>query len=178
MISTEQQRKSAASNYSTDSINKVLSFLRSELKSIDADISLHVRSHFADISGLLASFKGIGPATIGVLLGEVPELGRLNRRQISALIGLAPFNRDSGFMRGRRTVWGGRAMVRNALYMPTLSAVRFNPAIRVFYMRLISQGKPRKLAQVAAMRKLLCIINAMLSSGAMFNPALHPGPGA
>ncbi|MDO2635094.1 IS110 family transposase, partial [Escherichia coli] len=71
MISTEQQRKSAASNYSTDSINKVLSFLRSELKSIDADISLHVRSHFADISGLLASFKGIGPATIGVLLGEV-----------------------------------------------------------------------------------------------------------
>ncbi|EFB5294566.1 IS110 family transposase [Escherichia coli] len=173
MISTEQQRKSAASVYSTDSINKVLSFLRSELKNIDADISLHVRSHFADISGLLASFKGIGPATIGVLLGEVPELGRLNRRQISALIGVAPFNRDSGVMRGRRTVWGGRTMVRNALYMPTLSAVRFNPAIREFYMRLISQGKPRKLAQVAAMRKLLCIINAMLSSGTMFNPALH-----
>ncbi|MDQ9304323.1 transposase, partial [Escherichia marmotae] len=173
MISTEQQRKSAASLYSTDSINKVLSFLRSELKSIDADISLHVRSHFADISGLLASFKGIGPATIGVLLGEVPELGRLNRRQISALIGVAPFNRDSGIMRGRRTVWGGRTMVRNALYMPTLSAVRFNPVIREFYTRLISQGKPRKLAQVAAMRKLLCIINAMLSSGTMFNPALH-----
>ncbi|ENC2321399.1 transposase, partial [Escherichia coli] len=103
----------------------------------------------------------------------VPELGRLNRRQISALIGVAPFNRDSGIMRGRRTVWGGRTMVRNALYMPTLSAVRFNPVIREFYTRLISQGKPRKLAQVAAMRKLLCIINAMLSSGTMFNPALH-----
>ncbi|MCD8760156.1 transposase, partial [Escherichia coli] len=84
----------------------------------------HVSLYYSDLSDLLTSFKGVGSATVGVLLGEVPELGKLNRRQISALIGVAPFNRDSGQMRGRRRISGGRSLVRNSLYMPTLSAIR------------------------------------------------------
>jgi transposase len=97
------------------------------------------------------------------LLADLPELGRLNRRQIAALVGVAPLNRDSGRYRGRRAVWGGRAPVRATLYMATLVATRANPVIRAFYARLLAAGKPKKLALTACMRKLLTILNAMLT---------------
>ncbi|MGH6717503.1 MAG: IS110 family transposase [Bradyrhizobium sp.] len=111
---------------------------------------------------LLTSIPGVGAMTSSRCLASLPELGQLNRREITSLVGLAPFNRDSGTLRGRRCVWGGRAAVREALYMATLTATRCNPEIRVFYRRLRAAGKPPKVALVACMRKLLTIMNAML----------------
>ena len=99
------------------------------------------------------------------LLAYLPELGTLDRKQIAALVGVAPINRDSGIMRGKRTVWGGRARVRAALYMGALVATRYNPVIRVFYQRLLAAGKVKKVALVACMRKLLTILNSMVKSG-------------
>jgi transposase len=111
---------------------------------------------------LLREVKGLGEVSILTLLASLPELGTLNRKQIAALVGLAPLNRDSGTLRGRRSVWGGRAEVRQALYMATLSGVRYNPILKAFYTRLREAGKTAKVALVACMRKLLTIINAML----------------
>jgi transposase len=111
---------------------------------------------------LLRSVPGIGPVVARTLLAELPELGRLDRRAIAALVGVAPFNRDSGQWRGRRMIWGGRATVRTALYMAALVATRHNAALRAFYQRLRTAGKPAKVALVAVMRKLLTIVNAML----------------
>lgn len=119
---------------------------------------------------LLGEVKGIGEITVMTLLAALPELGRLDRKKIAALVGLAPFNRDSGTLRGKRTVWGGRAMVRHALYMATLTAVRCNPLIKTFYTRLRSNGKVAKVALVACMRKLLTILNAMLRDGRKWRP--------
>jgi transposase len=111
---------------------------------------------------LLQSMPGIGPITTAVLIAQLPELGRLSRREIAALVGVAPFNRDSGTLAGARHIAGGRVVVRDALYMAALSATRYNPAIRLFYQRLVSAGKKKKLALVAAMRKILTILNAMV----------------
>jgi transposase len=111
---------------------------------------------------LLTSAPGIGDTTARVLIGQLPELGRLNPKQIAALAGLAPFNRDSGTLRGQRMIWGGRHQVRTALYMATVSAIRTNPPIRDFYQRLKAKGKPSKVAITACMRKLLVTLNAML----------------
>lgn len=111
---------------------------------------------------LLCEVKGVGEVTVITVLALLPELGTLGRKPAAALVGLAPFNRDSGTLRGRRTVWGGRAAVRHVLYMATLSAVRHNPTLKVFYQRLRGRGKPPKVALVACMRKLLIILNAML----------------
>jgi transposase len=107
------------------------------------------------------------------LIAEVPELGRLSRREISALIGVAPVNRDSGTMRGKRTIFGGRGSVRRVLYMAALVAARFNPVIKSFYDRLVAAGKPKKVALVACMRKLLTILNAMVKVGKPWNASLH-----
>lgn len=104
----------------------------------------------------------MGPVLCRTLLAELPELGSLSPRELSALVGVAPLNRDSGTLRGRRTVWGGRARVREALYMGALIASRFNPAIKEFYERLVEAGKPKKVALVACMRKLLIILNALM----------------
>ena len=111
---------------------------------------------------LLTSAPGIGDTTARILIGQLPELGRLSHKQIAALAGLAPFNRDSGTLRGQRMIWGGRREVRKALYMATVSAIRANPPIRDFYQRLKSNGKPSKVAITACMRKLLVTLNAML----------------
>ena len=104
---------------------------------------------------------------------DLPELGRLSRREVSALVGVAPFNRDSGQYRGRQSTWGGRASVRRILYMAALVASRHNPVIRVFYQRLVATGKPKKVALVACMRKLLTILNAIARDRIPFNPALQ-----
>jgi transposase len=113
---------------------------------------------------VLSGFKGVGPCTVATLLAQLPELGSLNRGQAAALAGLAPFNRDSGTWRGRRMIAGGRRCVRNALYMATLSAVRFNPILKAFYQHLRAAGKPPKLALTAAMRKLLLALNSALKT--------------
>lgn len=121
---------------------------------------------------LLQGVPGIGPVVAQTLLATLPELGRLDRKQIAALVGVAPLNRDSGQWRGRRQVWGGRAPVRAVLYMATLVGVRHNPVLRAFYQRLRTAGKPAKVALVACMRKLLTILNAMLAHQTPWHPAL------
>ena len=117
---------------------------------------------FRDKDRILRSAKGVGPITSLILLSDLPELGQLDRKKISALVGVAPFNDDSGRRRGARRIKGGRASVRQALYMAAMSAARFNPVIRTFYQRLLASGKRRKVALVACMHKLLIILNAMI----------------
>lgn len=119
---------------------------------------------------LLSEVKGIGEVTVLTLIAQLPELGGIDRKQIASLVGVAPFNRDSGTLRGRRTVWGGRAAVRQTLYMATLSAVRWNPPLKAFYERLVGKGKAAKVALVACMRKLLTMLNAMLRDGTQWAP--------
>ena len=121
---------------------------------------------------MLRSVPGVGPVLTTTLLANVPELGTLTHKQIAALVGVAPLNRDSGTLRGRRTVWGGRAQVRAVLYMSAIVAARFNPVIRAFYQRLCAAGKAKKLALTACMRKLLIILNAMLKHRTPWHPTL------
>jgi len=115
---------------------------------------------------------GVGPNLARTLIAELPELGRLSHKEIAALVGVAPLNRDSGLFRGKRMVWGGRASVRSALYMSILSATKWNPVIRVFYQRLRAQGKAPKVAHVACMRKLLTILNAMIRDSREWAPSI------
>ena len=145
-----------------------------ELKRIDMVIIQLVESN-DDWRGRyerLKSVPGVGAQTAATLMAELPELGRLNRQQVAALVGVAPFNRDSGQFRGRRTIWGGRATVRSGLYMAALSAKKHNPVIRAFAARLLAKGKPPKVVLTACMRKLLVILNAMLRSDEMWGPRL------
>lgn len=124
-------------------------------------------------AAILRSAPGIGPATTGSLIAELPELGRLNRQQIAKLVGVAPMNRDSGLMRGRRTTAAGRTSVRRALYMATLVATRRNPHISAFYQRLLANGKSKMVALVASMRKFLTILNLMIARQTPWNPPTH-----
>lgn len=141
-----------------------LEWLETDLKEIDDDLRQRLRASplWRERDDLLRSVPGIGPILSLTLLAELPELGRLSHGQIAALVGVAPLNRDSGTLRGRRAVWGGRRAVRTALYMGTLRATRCNPAIQPFYERLLAAGKAKKVALVACMHKLLTILNAML----------------
>ncbi|EHY1947926.1 IS110 family transposase, partial [Escherichia coli] len=173
LMIAERNRRSRTDDYGSESISTVLDFLTDEVARIDRDIAAHVGSCFSDISSLLQTFTGIGPVTASTLLGELPELGKLNRRQITALVGVAPFNRDSGYMRGRRRISGGRSGVRNVLFMAVLSAVRFNPVLKAFFARLVAAGKPKKVALVACMRRMVCILNAMLRDGSRFEVAVR-----
>jgi transposase len=109
-----------------------------------------------------------------MLLVALPELGHLDRREIASLVGVAPFNRDSGKMRGRRAIYGGRGRIRTLLYMAATSAIRWNPVIRTFYEQLKERGKPHKVAMVACMRKMLTILNAMVRDGTAWNPQIKP----
>ncbi|WP_339053894.1 IS110 family transposase [Arsenophonus endosymbiont of Crataerina pallida] len=151
----------------------IIKALEDELARIDEDMNNHIRNHFKDLVARLSSIKGVGTMTVAALLAELPELGSLSRRAISALVGVAPINRDSGTMRGRRTIFGGRDGVRTALYMAALVATRFNPVIKAFYMRLLAAGKAKKVALVACMRKLLTILNAMLRKNEEWNESYH-----
>ena len=139
-------------------------WLERQLSTVDRDLDDTIQQSpvWRAKEHLLRSVPGIGPVVSRTLLGELPELGRLNRQRIAALAGVAPLARDSGTLRGRRIVWGGRAPVRAALYMGALVATRRNPVIRAFYLRLVAAGKPKKLAFVACMRKLLTILNVMM----------------
>ncbi|WP_250870091.1 IS110 family transposase [Hafnia paralvei] len=173
MLVAERNRLHPAHPQSRKSINIIIKALADELARIDEDMSNHICIHFKELSERLSSIKGVGIMTVAALLAEVPELGRLSRREISALVGVAPVNRDSGTMRGRRTIFGGRAGVRTALYMATLVATRFNPVIKAFYTRLVAAGKAKKVALVACMRKLLTILNAMLRKNEEWDESYH-----
>ena len=154
-------------------IEQLRSILQTELTAIDADLDEIIRGTPAwrESEELLKSVPGVGNVVARTLIAELPELGTLDRRKIAALVGVAPFSRDSGTMRGRRTVCGGRAPVRTALYMAALVASRRNPVIAAFHQRLVSAGKCKKLALTACMRKLLVILNAILREHAPWQAA-------
>ncbi|MEM6506795.1 MAG: IS110 family transposase [Planctomycetota bacterium] len=158
------RREKAASPRVRDSIDGVLDVLAEQLQDLEAQMDALIQASPAwqAKADLLKSVPGIGDRTARMLGANLPELGRANRQQIAMLVGLAPVNRDSGKMRGRRTTFGGRAQVRTMLYMPTVTALRCNPKLRGFYQRLVAEGKPKMVALVATMRKLLTILNAMI----------------
>ena len=149
------------------SLEKHIEWLKQQIKDVDKDIGTVVRNSplWREKDELLQSVPGIGPVSSSSILAELGELGTLNRRQIAALVGVAPLNHDSGTMRGKRTIWGGRASMRAVLYMATLVATKHNAVIRGFYQRLLAAGKAKKVALVACMRKLLTILNAMMRTG-------------
>jgi transposase len=157
------------------SLNTIIKALDREIVRVDKDLQAFVGANHAELAALLDSVKGVGKATISTLLAEVPELGKLSGREVSALVGVAPINRDSGTMRGKRSIFGGRPDVRRVLFMAALVASRHNPVIKAFYQRLLAAGKPKKVALVACMRKLLTILNAMVRSGKPWDQALHLG---
>jgi transposase len=162
-----------AGKRSVRSITSVLKTLDKQLAAIDREIDDHIDRHFKDQRTLLDSVKGVGPVTILTLTAALPELGRLGRRQIAKLVGVAPLADDSGPRKGKRRIWGGRADVRAVVYMAAVVAMRHNPAIRDFHSRLIAAGKPKKVAIVACMRKLLTILNAMLRDQKLWDAAKH-----
>ena len=141
--------------------------LQEELSEIEHELDDTIRGTpiWRESEDLLKSAPGVGNILARTLIADLPELGTLDRKKIAALAGVAPFNRDSGTLRGRRTIWGGRAAIRTTLYMAALAATRHNPVIASFYRRLLAAGKPKKLALTACMRKLLTILNAMLRDG-------------
>jgi transposase len=154
-------------------IDAHIAWLERALRDLETNLHDTIRSSPAwrETENLLTSVPGVGPITALTLIAELPELGRLDRRRIAALVGLAPFNRDSGTLRGRRMIRGGRGSVRRVLYMATLTAIRHNPRIRTFYQRLRTTGHPGKVAVIAAMRKLLTMLNAMLRDHRPWLPA-------
>jgi len=155
------------------SIERVIEFLKKELTDSDAEVAAHVQRHHAELAAALSSVPGIGAASVAVLLAELPELGKLDRRRVAALVGVAPLNRDSGQMRGQRSIWGGRADVRRTLYMATLTAVRHNAVLKAQYEHLLAACKRKKVALVACMRKLLTMLNAIAKHGSKWDPTLH-----
>jgi transposase len=169
----ENNRLEHAGKRSARSITSVLKTLDKQLAAIDREIDDHIDRHFKDQRTLLDSVKGVGPVTILTLTAALPELGRLGRRQIAKLVGVAPLADDSGPRKGKRRIWGGRAEVRAVVYMAAVVAVKHNPAIRAFHGRLIAAGKPQKVAIVACMRKLLTILNAMLRDQRLWDAAKH-----
>jgi transposase len=173
MLTAEKNRRRRAPAAVRRSLEANIDWLQRLLDEIDDELDTAVRSSPAwrEKDNLLRSVPGVGPVLSAVLLAQLPELGRLGRKQIAALVGVAPLNRDSGTFRGRRTIWGGRSTVRGPLYMSTLVATRCNPLVRAFYLRLLAAGKPKKLALVACMRKLLAVLNAILRTSLAWQPA-------
>lgn len=173
MLVAERNRLAMSHAATRKSLERVIKALEQELAQGEAELQRHLQAHHADLVSLLESTKGVGPATSSVLIAELPELGTLSRRAISALVGVAPFNCDSGRRRGKRAIYGGRASVRQTIYMAALVATRHNQAIKRFYERLLVAGKPKKVALVACMRKLLTILNAMVKSKKPWDESLH-----
>jgi transposase len=164
MTMERNRRRMLTSKRLLKSVDRLLAVLQKELSDLEADLDDTIRGTPAwrEAEELLISVPGVGDKLAKTLIADLPELGRLSRRQIAALVGVAPINRDSGTMRGRRTTWAGRAKVRTALYMAALLASRHNYALKSFYQRLLQAGKAKKLALTAVMRKLLTILNAMI----------------
>lgn len=172
MRTMEHNRRLSAPQSLHARLDKHLAWLDEEIAALAQEISDFIRTTpaWAAKDAVLQSAPGVGQVTARPLLAALPELGTINRKQITALVGIAPFNHDRGRLRGRRFIQGGRYAVRSVLYMATLSATRYNPTIRAFYEHLLAAGKDQKVAIVACMRKLLTILNAMLRD----NQAWHP----
>ncbi|GIX34233.1 MAG: hypothetical protein KatS3mg126_0012 [Lysobacteraceae bacterium] len=173
MLLAERQRLQITPKGLHPSIEAIIAAIKAQLDDIEGQMVGHVREHFAELDRLLQSASGIGPVASATLIAELPELGRLNRRAIAALVGVAPMANDSGASRGRRRIQGGRFDVRRVLYMAALTASRRNPVIKAFYERLIAAGKLPKIALVACMRKLLTVLNAMVRTNKPWDNALH-----
>lgn len=164
ILTAEKNRRKQVRGPARDEVSEHIDWLNERIKKIDEKIKQLSEStvEWRERKALLQSPKGIGPVISSSFLVLLPELGQLSGKAISALAGLAPFNRDSGNYRGRRRIWGGRAAVRSLMYMATLSALRANPPIRAYYQHLLKKGKPKKVAIVACMRKFLVCLNAMV----------------
>jgi len=175
MLTAEKQRFHSAPTRLRAGIKRHIAWLEEELGELDKEIDdlRKANPFWEEKARLLESVPGVGRVTSLTLLGFLPELGRLSGKEIAALVGVAPFNQDSGKMRGKRKVWGGRSQVRKVLYMATVAAVRCNAVLREFYLRLRGAGKPAKVALVACMRKLLVILNAMVRRGKAWNPGVE-----
>jgi transposase len=180
MLSMEKNRLQQAPPRTQPGIRRHLEFLEGELAEVErqlADAIAAVPAWQATYDRLL-TVTGIGPVTATLLVVDLPELGHLDRKQIAALVGVAPFNRDSGALRGKRSCWGGRAPVRTGLYLATRSAIRFNPPIRAFYTHLLAAGKLKRVATVACLRKLLVMLSVMLRTNADWDPDRFQPPTA
>ncbi len=176
MLVSEKNRLGTAISAVSPRIEAHIAWLEQELSDLDKGLRQTLRRSpvWREKDDLLRTVPGVGEQISLTLLANLPELGTLNRRQIAALVGVAPYNRDSGTLRGKRAVWGGRSRVRAVLYMGALVASRHNPAIRDFYQRLLAAGKPKKVALVASMRKLLVILNGMLKHGSPWSDMTQP----
>jgi transposase len=172
MITAEQNRRVSAPEWIRPDIEELIKILQKRLAAINRQLSKLIRKSplWREKDKLLQSFPGVGPVTAASLIAELPELGSLNRRQIAALVGLAPLNCDSGTHKGKRKIWGGRAALRSALYMCALMASQHNPVIQAFYQKLLRAGKPQKVALTACMRKVLVILNAMMRRNTCWQP--------
>lgn len=166
MMVAEKNRLGSATRPICKGIEAHIRWLEKQLEQIDINLEAMIRNSplWRGHEDLLRSVPGVGPVLSRTLLAELPELGKLNHKEISALVGLAPFNRDSGALRGKRTIFGGRASVRTALYMGTLAGMRYNPKLKCFYERLRKAGKPAKVAITACMHKLVIILNAIIKT--------------
>ena len=176
MLVSEKNRLGSAIGAVSPRIEAHIAWLEQELSDLDKGLRQTLRQSpvWREKDDLLRTVPGVGEQLSLTLLANLPELGTLNRREIAALVGVAPYNRDSGTRRGKRAVWGGRSRVRAVLYMGALVATRHNPAIRDFYQRLLASGKPKKLALVACMRKLLVILNSMLKNSSPWCDMTQP----
>ena len=173
MLTAEKNRLALAAKLVRPDIEAHIVWLQNRLKDLDREMrdTIEARPDLRETERLLRSAKGVGPVVSSTLLATLPELGTINRRQIAALVGVAPMNRDSGAFRGRRMIWGGRAVARQTLYMAALTATRHDPTLSQYYCRLLAAGKAKKLALVACMRKLLTMLNAMLRDRRPWQPA-------
>jgi transposase len=164
MLTVEKNRLSQAHGSVRKPIKKSIEFLKKQLKHMEKELSDHVKSdkRWSRKTEVLESIRGVGPVIAVTLVADLPELGKVSHKEIAALAGLAPLNRDSGFMQGKRSIWGGRATVRTALYMGALVGVRFNPVLKAFYEKLRQRGKQKKVALIACAHKLLTIMNSMI----------------
>lgn len=174
MRTAEQNRLKRTSTGSVRRrIQAHLSWLEGELKRVEEEIraATNANDQWRERADLLSSVPGVGPVTAMTVIAQLPELGRLDRREVASLVGLAPFNRDSGMMRGRRTIFGGRGTVRAVLYMAAMAAMRWNHDLRAFYERLVAAGKLKKVALVAVMRKLIVMLNAIAARNSPWTPS-------
>jgi len=175
MLTSEKNRLDTAHLHIRERIQSHITWLEQELVDLDKEIGQQISGStlWQEDRDILQSFKGVGPISALTLIADLPELGHLDRKQIAALVGVAPLNNDSGIRRGQRSIWGGRARIRSVLYMAALSASRFNPVIRAFYQKLIAAGKKPMVALVACMHKLLTILNAMMKHRTLWVPDYH-----
>ena len=170
MMLSERQRLQLTPTRLRPSIEAIMAAIKAQLDDVEAQMVGHVKQHFGQLDAILRSVSGIGPVASATLIADLPELGKLGRRQIASLVGIAPIAKDSGKTKGKRRIQGGRFEVRRVLYMATLSAAFRNPVIKAYYQRLIVAGKLPKVALVACMRKLLTTLNAMVRTGTKWNP--------